>query len=99
VRQRKVVAPRQGTAPITLGLSPDLRDSLKQLSAARKVATTASGKPKFIGGIVDAAITELAEALTAGEAVSFVPTPRSSNGRTALKVSAKAHHAEGFRGC
>jgi hypothetical protein len=91
VRQRKVASPRQGTAPITLGLSPDLRDSLKQLSAARKAATVAASKPKFIGGIVDTAIADLAEALRDGEAISFVPTPRSSTGRTALKVSAKAH--------
>ena len=91
MRQRKVASPRPGTAPITLGLSPDLRDSLKLLSAARKVAPTASGKPKFIGGIVDAAIAELAELLKKGEAVSFIPTPRSSTGRTALKASAKAH--------
>ncbi len=93
MRQRKVAAPRQGTAPITLGLSPDLRDGLKLLSATRKAASAIADKPKFIGGIVETAIAELAETLKAGEAVSFVPTPRSSSGRTALKVSAKAHRA------
>jgi molybdopterin converting factor small subunit len=92
VRQRKVAAPRQGTATLTLGLSPDLVDSLKQLSAARKSAANAGGKPKFILGIVDEAIDELATALKAGKKVGFVPTPRSSEGRTALRVSAGPHH-------
>ena len=91
MRQRKVAAPRQGTATLTLGLSPDLVDSLKQLSAARKSAPKAGGKPKFILGIVDEAIDELATALKVGRTVSFVPTPRSSKGRTALRVSSGAH--------
>ena len=91
MQKRKVAAPRQGTATITLGLSPELCDSLKQLSAARKAALTVGDKPKFILGIVDDAIAQLAAALKDRKPVSFVPTPRSSNGRTALRVSAQAH--------
>lgn len=91
MRQRKVAAPRQGTATLTLGLSPDLVDSVKQLSAARKAAANTRGKPKFILGIVDEAIEELATALKAGRTVGFVPTPRSSGGRTALRASFDAH--------
>lgn len=93
MRQRKVAAPRQGTATLTLGLSPDLVDSLKQLSAARKAAAKAGSKPKFILGIVDEAITDLAAALDSEKTISFIPTPRSSEGRTALRVSAGTHHA------
>lgn len=91
MRQRKVAAPLQGTATLTLGLSPDLRDSLKLLSTARKAAAKADGKPKFILGIVDEAIAELVAALKDGKPISFVPIPRSSTGRTALRVSANAH--------
>jgi molybdopterin converting factor small subunit len=91
VQKRKVAAPRQGTATLTLGLSPDLRDSLKRLSAARKATAKRTGQPKFIIGIVDEAITELANLLKRGEKVAFIPVPRSSEGRTALRVGTDAH--------
>jgi molybdopterin converting factor small subunit len=91
VQKRKVVAPRQGTATLTLGLSPDLRDSLKRLSAVRKAAAKVPGHEKFIIGIVDEAITELAAVLKGGTKVAFIPVPRSSGGRTSLRVGARAH--------
>ena len=91
MQKRKVAAPRQGTATLTLGLSPDLRDSLKRLSAARKAAAKAAGQGKFIIGIVDEAITELAAFLKNGKKVAFIPVPRSSDGRTALRVGVRAH--------
>ncbi len=91
MRQRKVVSPRMGTATLTLGLSPDLYDSLKQLSAARKSAAQTGDKPKFILDIVDEAIAELAAILKSGREVSFIPVPRSSSGRTSLRVGERAH--------
>ena len=91
MQKRKVAAPRQGTATLTLGLSPDLRDSLKRLSAARKATAKAAGQGKFIIGIVDEAITELAALLKNGKKVAFIPVPRSSDGRTALRVGVPAH--------
>jgi hypothetical protein len=90
VRQRKVVAPRQGTATLTLGLSPDLRDSLRELSAVRK-ALRKGARPVFIQGMVDDAILHLDQMLKSGKDVAFIPVPRSSNGRTALRVSAPVH--------
>ena len=92
MRQRKVAAPRQGTATLTLGLSPNLRDSLKLLSQTRKAAQKPSSKSKFILEIVDEAIVDLASRLKSDAAVSFVPVPRSSSGRTSLRVSTRAHH-------
>jgi hypothetical protein len=91
VHKRKVAAPRQGTATLTLGLSPDLRDSIRQLSAARKAAAKAAGQEKFIVGIVDEAIIEVAALLKSGKSVSFIPVPRSSDGRTSLRVGVRAH--------
>ena len=91
MQKRKVAAPRQGTATLTLGLSPNLRDSLKRLSAARKAAAKATGQSKFIIGIVDEAITGLAALLKSGKKVAFIPVPRSSEGRTALRVGADVH--------
>jgi hypothetical protein len=91
VRQRKVASPRQGTATLTLGLSPDLYDSLKRLSAVRKAATSAAAQQKFIVGIVDEAIIELAALLKSGKMVAFIPVPRSSDGRTSLRVGTRAH--------
>jgi molybdopterin converting factor small subunit len=91
VRQRKVASPRQGTATLTLGLSPDLYDSLKQLSAARKSAAKAGDQPKFILDIVDEAIAELAVVLKTGREVGFIPVPRSNSGRTSLRVGGRAH--------
>ncbi|HKQ10906.1 MAG TPA: hypothetical protein VJS85_06930 [Rhizomicrobium sp.] len=91
MRQRKVAAPRRGTATLTLGLSPDLVDSLKRLSAARKSATKADDQPKFILDIVDEAIAELAAILNRGGEVNFIPVPRSTNGRTSLRVGGRAH--------
>ena len=91
MQKRKVAAPRQGTATLTLGLSPDLRDSLKQLSAARKRAAKDAGQGKFILGIVDGAIAELASVIKSGKKIAFIPVPRSSEGRTALRVSGSAH--------
>lgn len=93
MQKRKVASPRRGTATLTLGLSPDLRDSLKQLSAARKAAAKAAGPERFIIGIVDEAIAKLAAALRDRKPVSFIPTPRFSTGRTALRVSANALRA------
>jgi hypothetical protein len=90
VRQRKVASPRPGTATVTLGLSPDLRDGLKRLSAARKVAAKDGDQPKFILGIVDLAIDELAVALKTGKVVNFIPVPRTSPGRTSLRVGSRA---------
>ncbi len=91
MQKRKVAAPRPGTATLTLGLSPDLRDSLKQLSTARKAATKAGDRPKFILDIVDQAIAELAAILKNGGEVGFIPVPRSSSGRTSLRVGGHAH--------
>jgi hypothetical protein len=91
VRQRKVSSPRPGTATVTLGLSPDLRDSLKQLSATRKSCTKADDHPKFILDIVDEAIAELAAILKSGAEVNFIPVPRSTKGRTSLRVGRRAH--------
>jgi len=68
-----------------------LSDNLKRLSKTRKAAPTV--KPKFILNIVDEAIGHLASAVKAGAEISFLPMPRSSNGRTALRVSASAHRA------
>jgi hypothetical protein len=90
VPKRKVAAP-QGTATLTLGLSPDLRDSLKQLSAARKAVAKVAGQGKFIIGIVDEAITALAALIDSERKVAFIPVPRSSGGRTALRVGLRAH--------
>jgi molybdopterin converting factor small subunit len=90
VRQRKVASPRQETATLTLGLSPELRDGLKRLSAVRKAARQA-GRPIFIQGMVDDAIVNLAQMLNSGKEVAFIPVPRCSEGRTALRVSAQAH--------
>jgi len=90
VRQRKVASPQQETATLTLGLSPELRDGLKQLSAVRK-ALRKGGKPVFIQGMVDDAIVNLDQLLKGGRDVAFIPVPRSSEGRTALRVSATAH--------
>lgn len=90
MRQRKVAAPRQGTATLTLGLSPELRDGLKQLSATRKTARRGA-KPVFIQGMVDEAILNLDQVLKSGKDVAFIPVPRSCEGRTALRVSAPAH--------
>jgi hypothetical protein len=75
---------------LVLVLSPVLRDSLKRLSANRKASRTA-GKPVFILGIVDDAIGNLANLLNAGKEIAFVPAPRSSEGRSSMRVSARAH--------
>ena len=90
MRQRKVASPQQGTATLTLGLSPELRDGLKRLSAVRK-ASRKGAKPVFIQGMVDDAIIHLDQLLKSGKDVAFIPVPRSSEGRTALRVSAPAH--------
>ena len=92
MQKRKVAVPRQGTATLTLGLSPDLRDSLKRLSAARKAAAKTAGQAKFIIGIVDEAIIELAAILRSRKEVAFIPVPRSSDGRTSLRVGGRAHN-------
>jgi hypothetical protein len=77
---------------IALGLSPDLRDSLKLLSARRKARSSpAGGKPAFINGIVDMAIAKLAVALKSGAPVSFIPVPRVNSGRTSFRISPLSH--------
>lgn len=88
--KRKVASASAGTDTLTLGLSPALRDSLKLLSASRKAARNA-GKPAFIQGMVDDAILSLAQLLKRGNEVAFIPVPRTSEGRTSLRVSAHAH--------
>lgn len=90
MRQRKVASPRQGTATLTLGLSPELRDGLKELSAVRKTMRR-GGKPIFIQGMVDDAIVNLDQVLKSGKEVAFIPVPRSTDGRTALRVGVPAH--------
>jgi hypothetical protein len=67
-----------------------LRDSLKLLSASRK-ANRKAGKPVFVLGIVDDALLNLAAILKAGKVVAFIPVPRSNEGRTSLRVSARVH--------
>jgi hypothetical protein len=90
VAKRKVASAPSGTDTLTLGLSPTLRDSIKLLSASRK-ATRKAGKPAFVLGIVDDAILNLAALTKAGKEVAFIPVPRSSEGRTSLRVSARGH--------
>lgn len=87
--KRKVASTPSGS-PLTLRLSPSLIADIKLLSAARKGGATA-GKPAFILGIVDEAILALAAQVKAGKAIAFIPMPRSSEGRTSLRVSAKVH--------
>lgn len=88
--KRKMASAPSGTDTLTLGLNPTLRDSLKLLSASRKAARKA-GKPVFIQGMVDEAILNLAKMLKDKEQVAFIPVPRSSEGRTCLRVSVRAH--------
>jgi hypothetical protein len=90
VPNRKVASAPSGTNTLTLGLNPVLRDSLRLLSATRKAARTA-GKPAYIQGMVDEAILHLSQMLKSDKSIAFVPIPRSSEGRTALRVSAGAH--------
>jgi hypothetical protein len=61
------------------------------LSASRKASKKGGGKPSFILDIVDEAIAKLAAMLKSGADISFIPVPRSSTGRTSLRVSAKSH--------
>jgi hypothetical protein len=90
VAKRKVASAPSGSDTLTLGLSPNLRDSLKLLSASRK-ATRRAGKPAFVLGIVDDAILNLSAHIKAGKEIAFIPVPRSSEGRTSLRVSARIH--------
>ena len=75
---------------IASALNPDVRDSLKILSAARK-ERDATDKPVFINAIVDAAIAKLAAMLKSGANVVFVPVPRESAGRTSFRITPTSH--------
>ncbi len=90
MRKRTTKSARTDVVWIACGLSPDLRDSLKLLSASRK-AREDSDKPSFINGIVDDAIAKLAAMLKSGAEVSFIPVPRNNKGRASLRISPSAH--------
>jgi len=90
VRKRKTKSAPTDAVFIACGLSPDLRDSLKLLSASRK-AREAADKPAFINGIVDDAVSKLAAMLKSGADVSFIPVPRINSGRTSLRISPASH--------
>jgi hypothetical protein len=89
--KRKAASVPIGTVTLTLCLNPSLHDGLKQLASHRKDAKRDRSKPVFIAGMVDDAIIHLSAQIKKGTPIAFIPTPRSHEGRTALRVSAKAH--------
>jgi hypothetical protein len=91
VRKRKTKAASATAVFIACGLSPDLRDSLKLLSASRKAQRGKADKPSFLNGILDEAITKLAAMLKSGVDVSFIPVPRNNTGRTSFRISPGSH--------
>jgi hypothetical protein len=82
-------------APVTVfiacSLNPDLRDSLKLLSASRKALEDRAGKPASLGGLVEEAIAKLAAMLKSGAEVSFIPVPRNNTGRTSFRIGSASH--------
>lgn len=91
MRKRKTKSAPTEAVFIALGLSPDLRDSLKTLSASRKARDAGGAKPAFLNGIVDDAIAKLVAMLKSGTEVSFIPVPRTSSGRTSFRISPSSH--------
>jgi hypothetical protein len=89
--KRKAASVPIGTATLTLCLNPSLHDGLKRLASRRKDAKRDRSKPVFITGMVDDAIIQLSAQLKKSAPIAFIPTPRSHEGRTALRVGAKAH--------
>ena len=91
MRKRNTRAASATAVFIACSLSPDLRDSLKLLSASRKVQRAKADKPAFLNGILDDAIAKLAAMLKSGVAVSFIPMPRNNTGRTSFRISPASH--------
>ena len=90
MRKRKTKSAPTKSVFIACGLSPDLRDSLRMLSAIRKTRGT-QNKPVFINAIVDDAIAKLAAVIKSGANVSFIPVPSRSSGRTTFRISPTSH--------
>ena len=91
MRKRKTKAASATVVFIACGLSPDVRDSLKLLSASRKVLRNQSDRPSFFNAIVDEAIAKLAALLKSGADIGFIPVPRNNTGRTSFRISPLAH--------
>lgn len=90
MRKRKTKSAPTDAVFIACGLSPDLRDSLKLLSTARK-DRPGGDQPAFINGILADAIAKLAAMLKSGADVSFIPVPRNNTGRTSFRISPTSH--------